>query len=395
MLTKTDIPYWRLSGFYFFYFSFLGAWVPFWNLYLENELHFDAEAIGIITSLLMATKIVAPYLWGWLADHFGRRMTIIRLGSLLACICFLGVFVSQDYYWLMTVVVIFSFFLNAVLSQFEVITLTHLKEHSHRYSQIRLWGSIGFIVAVFFLGIAFDYVSIKYLPYILTIFLVGVWLNSLCIQEVDDENVEHVLHQSEHSSFTLFKQQLKQPQVILFFVVCFLIQLSHGPYYTFYTIYLEDLGYQLGSIGGLWSLGVLAEVVLFMFMHRLLAAYTLKDLLIITLLMTAIRWFLIAFFAENFVMLLLAQLMHAASFGSYHAIAIEMVRGYFTGGSQGQGQAFYSAVSFGLGGALGALLSGYLWQFGVTQLFVFAGCSVTLGLLIVLVGMRDHSLEGV
>lgn len=388
MLRSADIPYWRLSGFYFFYFAFLGGWVPYWNLYLEKQLHFSPAQIGLVSAVVLGTKIVGPSLWGWLADHFGKRMEIIRWGSLLAFVSFFGVFWHPDFFWLLVIIAVFSFFWNAVLSQFEVVTLSHLKEHSHRYTQIRVWGSIGFILAVFALGWLLETVSLDYLLYFFAVFLGGIWLFSLLVQE-DKTIIELEGTGFAGSSFDQFIEQLKKPQMIVFFVACFLVQFSHGPYYTFYTIYLEQLGYERTLIGLLWSLGVIAEVVLFMFMPRLFARYSLHQLLVMTLVVTALRWMLIALFAEYFPVLVFAQLLHAASFGSFHAIGVETVRRYFRHGSLGQGQAFYSAASFGVGGALGALMSGSLWHQGASMIFALASASVVLALFIVLVAHRQ------
>ena len=387
-MKAVDIPYWRLSSFYFFYFAFLGAWVPFWNLYLEQGLGYSAKAIGAVSALVLATKIIGPSIWGWLADHFGHRMAIIRWGSLLAALVFSGVFFRTDLFALLLVVGGYSFFWNAVLAQFEVVTLSHLREQAVHYTRIRLWGSVGFIIAVFGLGWLFDVVSISYLPYYLLAMLTGIWLCSLIVNEVKDEAID-VVERSSGSSFQSFIRQLRQPQVLVFFLLCFLAQFSHGPYYTFYTIYLEQLGYQRLAIGGLWSLGVAAEVVLFIFMPGLLHRFSLQQLMLATLLLTGLRWLMIAWWADVAVVLVFAQLFHAASFGSFHAVAIEAVRRFFPAGSRGQGQAFYSAISFGAGGALGALLSGWCWQWGAQLLFVAAGVSVLAGLLVALwVGRR-------
>ncbi len=388
-----NIPYWRLSGFYFFYFAFLGGWVPFWNLYLEQELQYTPSQIGFLSALVLGTKIVGPYLWGWLADHFGKRMQIIRFGSLLAFLSFFGVFWRQDFVALLIVVAVYSFFWNAVLSQFEVVTLSHLKDQSHRYTQIRLWGSIGFILAVFGLGWVFDFLSLKYLPYFFVVLLAAIWLFSLLVHEEDKlpENVsDSTMPGIQHtdiilSSFAQFMQQLKKPRMLVFFFACFMVQFSHGPYYTFYTIYLEQLGYERITIGALWSLGVIAELILFVFMPKLFARYSLHQLLVVTLAITAVRWWLIAALAEYFWILVFAQLMHAASFGSFHAIGVEMVRRYFKQGSIGQGQAFYSAISFGAGGALGALMSGVLWDNGANVIFAVASLSVCIALIVVVV----------
>ena len=73
------MPYWRLSGFYLFYFASLGALVPYWGLYLKST-GFSAHDIGVFMAIIMGTKIVSPNIWGWIADHLGHRMLIVRVG---------------------------------------------------------------------------------------------------------------------------------------------------------------------------------------------------------------------------------------------------------------------------------------------------------------------------
>ncbi len=374
----------RLSAFYFFYFAFLGAWIPFWNLYLEQEAGFDAAAIGALSALVLGTRVVGPSLWGWVSDHYGNRVQVIRWGSFVACITFLGIFASHDFYWIALVISVYSFFWHSVLSLFEAVTLSHLKENTHYYGRIRLWGSVGFAGAVLGLGYFFDLFAIRYLPWILWLLLAGIWLCSLLVHDEPKTTVDRT--NQSHSSFAQFLQQLRRREVVIFFVVCFLVQFSHGPYYTFYSIYLEELGYQRVTIGGLWALGVLAEILLFMVIHRLYVRFSVYHLLVVTLVLSALRWFLIAAFPHYFAVLLFAQLLHAASFGSFHAIAIDMVRRYFPAGSSGQAQAFYNAFSYGAGGALGAMLSGIFWSQGSSIIFAVAGGSVVLALVVLVVG---------
>jgi len=147
--------YWRLSGFYFFYFASLGALIPYWGLYLKS-LGFGVVEIGELVAIIMATKIIAPNIWGWIADHSGNRMRIVRIACLFATFSFAGVFMVKGYWMLALVMTLFSFFWNAALPQFEATTLNHLGDETHRYSSVRLWGSIGFVVAVAVLGSVFD-----------------------------------------------------------------------------------------------------------------------------------------------------------------------------------------------------------------------------------------------
>ena len=152
----TKLPYWRLSFFYLAYFGFLGAWVPYWTLYLSDSLRFNANEIGVVMGISMATRIVGPYVWGMLADQSRQRLRIIRIGALCSLIFFLGLWLSEDFVWVCSVVALYSLFWNAILSQFEALTIEHLDIHSHWYSYIRVWGSIGFIVIVLAVGYFLD-----------------------------------------------------------------------------------------------------------------------------------------------------------------------------------------------------------------------------------------------
>lgn len=373
-MLKSGVPYWRLSGFYFFYFASLGVLVPYWSLYLKS-LGYNSFTIGGLVAILAATKLVAPYIWGWLADHTRRSMLIIRVTSVLALLSFLLVFVNQQLWWLTFVMLLFSFFWNATLPQFEAITLNHLGDDAHHYSMIRLWGSLGFIVIAVLVGGLLESVEADIIPLIVLITFVLIVLSSFTVPE--RLNIPH----TDHSPIW---HVIKQPKVLAFLAVCFLMLCSHGPYYTFYTIYLQEQGYSSRMIGVLWAVGVLAEVVIFLLMHRLLPVFGARKLLITTLLLTTLRWLIIGFFVTDLSMLFLAQLIHAFSFGVFHAVGISLVHEYFTGSHQGRGQALYSSVSFGAGVAVGSLISGLLWdQWGAGVLFMFASCCTLLALGIV------------
>ncbi len=374
------IPYWRLSSFYFFYFAVVGAFTPFWNLYLKS-LGYTSQDVGIISAIILATRIIAPNFWGWLADKTSRRLRIIRQGSAIACVFFAGIFISQSYWWLVFVISCYSFFWYAVLPQFEVLTLGHLGQQFHRYSQIRLWGSIGFIAAVVGLGWLFDFLPIRYLPMIILSFLVLIWLSSLTLGPAAP-NAHGVATQG------FFKQVFK-PAILCFLVASFLMQLSHGPYYTFYSIFLhEHYHYSSTATGCLWALGVVAEVGIFLLMPTLMRRFSVRELLLWSFIITAVRWCMIGYLADQLWLLLFAQLLHAFSFGVAHAASIDIVRTQFKGAHQGQGQALYSSLSFGIGGALGALGSGLLWDHSASFTFFLAAIAAFGAFVVAFFGLH-------
>ncbi|UVE16240.1 MFS transporter [Pseudomonas sp. LS44] len=351
---SSALPYWRLSSFYWFYFSLLGATAPFLALYFHH-LGFSSARIGELVAIPMLMRCVAPNLWGWLGDKTGQRLAIVRFGAFCTLLCFGGIFISHSYAWLALIMALHAFFWHAVLPQFEVITLAHLKDQASRYSQVRLWGSVGFIVTVVGLGKLFDLFSLDAYPWALIGIMAGIVVSSCWVPNAQPE------YHSEQAGAGGFLQQLQRPGVLAFYASVALMQLSHGPYYTFLTLHLESLGYARSLIGQLWALGVVAEVILFMVMNRLLVRFSLRQVLLASFLLAALRWLLLGNFADHLLVLLFAQLLHAATFGSFHAAAIHFVQGSFGARQQGQGQALYAAMA-GIGGALGALYSGYSWN---------------------------------
>lgn len=367
------LPYWRLSSFYFFYFALLGAFLPYWPLFLR-DIGYDSLAIGGLVAIVHGTKIIAPNVWGWLAAHTGRRTRIIQLGALMAAVTFSGVFVDHRFVWLALVMAGFSFFWNAVLAQFEVLTLSHLVSQPALYSRIRVWGSVGFIGAVAGLGWLFHVLSVRWLPVLMWLLLATIWLSSLSVAERPLASVR----KSTEPLWTI----LRQPAAWSFLGGCALLQISHGPYYTFFSVYLEQHGYSPITTGLLWALGVLAEVGVFLLMPRLLRTVSLQAIMTVSLGLAVLRWLLIGLWVDQWWLLVFAQCLHAATFGSYHAYAVEMVRRLFRGGHEGQGMALYSGLSFGGGGAVGAVMAGMLWDWNASMTFISAALAAALALLL-------------
>ncbi|MDH5545358.1 MAG: MFS transporter [Gammaproteobacteria bacterium] len=379
MSATPELPYWRLSGFYLVYFAGLGALMPYWGLYLSS-LGFSAVEIGELIAVIMATKIVAPNIWGWLADRSGRHMQLIRITSLFSALCFAGVYVDSSYGWMLFVMLVFSFFWNANLPQFEANTLAYLGQDTHRYSGIRLWGSIGFILSVVVLGSVTEQYGSEWVPSTVLVLLISVWALSLFTPQAASP---------EHHDGAGFLSVIRQPTVIALFVVCFLLQASHGPYYAFYTLYMEVHHYSRSTIGLYWAVGVVAEIIVFMLMHRLMPRFGARNLLMWALLLSALRWLLIGVYVESHAIMLFAQTLHAASFGIYHAVAIHLVHGFFPGRLMGRGQALYSSISFGAGGAVGSLVGGYLWD-GAGAMWTYTFSSILCLIAAVITARMIH-----
>ena len=373
--------YLRLSGFYLCYFATLGIFLPYWGLYLLT-LGFDPARIGELIAIPQTTKLVAPTLWGWLADRTRRPMWVIRWACLATALTFIGVCVAGGSYWgLLLTTLLFSFFWNAALPQFEMVTLNHLGEETHRYSRVRLWGSVGFIGAAVGVGFLVRCWGIGIVPALLLALFIALWINSLLVAEAP---LTRMIQPAPPLG-----QVLRQPAVIALFTACFLNQAAHGPYYAFLSLYLEIFGYSREAIGLLWGFGVAVEVGMFVFFPRLLLRFGPRRLMLAALALATVRWLLIGHFAGDLPWLLLAQTLHAFSFGVFHAVSIHLIHQFFPGTLQGRGQALYSSLSFGAGNAVGSLAAGYLWQgLGPTAIFDMAAVLGALAWLTAWRGLR-------
>jgi PPP family 3-phenylpropionic acid transporter len=373
-MQRNGQPYRRLAGFYFFYFAYIGAFTPFFTLYLL-WVGRSAVEIGVLMALPAVARIVAPHLWGWLADAAGRQTPLLRATAVASVACFLGVFAGSGFHWLFAVLLLASFFLSAALPLVEATTLAHLEGDTGRYGTVRVWGSIGYIVAVVVIGYALDWTSVEILPWLVVATLAGML--AYCWRIPEAQAVAHATDALPIWSI------LRRPEVLALIAACALMAAAHGPYYTFYSVHLVNLGYSKALTGWLWALGVVCEIAVFLWLPRLYSAYALRSILMASFSLAVVRFLVIGWGAGYLPLLLLAQTLHAATFGSFHAAAIGIVHRFFRGRHQARGQAIYGSLTFGLGGTIGALASGYAWEFlGAGATFTLAAAAALAGLLL-------------
>lgn len=371
----------RLSFYYFSYFAAVGVFLPYWTVYLKEVKGFESAQIGELMAVSMLTKMVAPIIWGWLADRYNNLGMMVRIACGLTLLSFLASYTSDSYFGVMFVMSCFGFFWSAALSPFDALTMNHLGEHSDRYSRIRLWGSIGFVVAVLVLPVFIETQGLSLVLDVMSLLFLIIFI-SACLVPNKTQPVETV-------NTSRIWDVLRKPAVVVLLAACALTIASHGAYYTFFTIYMNDHGYSSVFIGWMWAIGVIGEVLLFALAHLLLKRFSAAQLFVTALLITAVRWFLLGAFVDSVVILVIAQLMHAATFGLYHAAAIHLIHGYFPGRLQARGQALYSGLSMGLGGAIGGLLSGYAWDgIGNEMTFYLSGMIALLAAVIAWVWVR-------
>ena len=379
-MTAPPLPYWRLSLYYFFYFAFIGVFSPYFTLYLQS-LRMSAADIALLMSQMQLMRLVAPTFWGWLADKRGRQVDIIRLSALCACVGFTGFFLTDNFAQLFIPMTLMAFFWSAALPLVESLTFAHLADESHRYSRIRVWGSVGFIVAVLLGGALLDHLPIGDVPAMVFVVLLGILAMAFRLPEGRRlARSSGKTASGNDQPLATLASVLRNRQVWMLLLACFLMSSAHGVYYVFYSIHLDDLGYSKGMIGLLWSLGVLVEIGMFMVMAPLMQRYSLRGLLLVTYAAAVARFLMIGWGAESLILLLIAQAMHGLTFGVHHAAAIAAVHEWFPSHIHARGQALYSSISFGGGGLFGGIVSGLVWE------PLGAGWAFTLGALFALAG---------
>ncbi len=371
------LPYWRLSSYYFFHFAFIGAFSPYFGLYLQS-LSFSAWDIGLLMSQMQLMRLFGPYVWGALADRAARRVPIVRLAGAASLLGFAAFFLASDFVALLVAMALMAFFWSAALPLVETITFDHLREEAARYSRVRLWGSVGFVVAVMGTGALLDALPLAALLWVCLAILAGILACAAMLPEAP-------VHCAAGTAQPV-GEIVRQPRVAALLAACFAMSAAHGALYIFYSIHLAEHGYGKTAIGALWSLGVLAEIGVFMAMARLMRRFSLRAILLASFAAAVARFVMIGWGVDSPAIVVVAQLLHGLTFGAFHAAAIAAVNRWFPGRCQARGQALYSSLSFGAGGLAGGLFSGWSWDalgsaitYGGSAVFALAGLLLVWG----------------
>ncbi|HET9482707.1 MAG TPA: MFS transporter [Xanthomonadales bacterium] len=350
-----NIPRFRLSAFYFAYLAGLGAFSPYFALYLDDR-GLSAVAISVAMSLWYGTRIVSPTVWGQLTLHSARPILWLRIGALATLVTFLGFFLPLGIAGVLAVMAVFAFFYNAIMPQFEAITLSHLAGRTQLYSRLRLWGSVGFILVVASLGPVLDRIGVAWLPWIMVPLFAGIVAAAYA-----NDYGEAPAAATERAPLV---STLKRAGVPVFLGIAFAMQVAHGPYYVFFSLFLDKTGYPASWVGTFWTIGVLAEIVVFWFAGSLLTRVGAASLLKLCLAVAALRFAVTAYFPDVLPVMVLAQVAHAFTFGVFHAACMQRVVELFPSPLIGQGQGLLYGLGSGLGGVAGSLLAGWAWELG-------------------------------
>ena len=346
---------WAFGSFFFLYFAYVGLVSPYASLFFVDQ-GFNVIQISVLMSMLQITRIIGPFSWGWLSDYLSNRIGIIRFCACLASITFLAIFYLHSYIAFFVWMFILHTILSSLMPLGESATVHALfKDNSFdkRYGRLRLWGSLGFIAMVLFAGELFQRKSIALYPIVGAVVLLLLAIVTFRLHEPKVQR--HKMVKGELLSVLL------NPDVRWFLLSGFFMIFAHAALYVFYSLYLSKLGYNKFQIGLFWALGVSAEVIFFYFQSKVLSRLQPEIVLQASFGVGVLRFILIAFFPLTWV-LILAQVMHAGTFAAHHSAATKLLQRWFTGPLQARGQALMATVSYGLGGTLGGLCSGWIWD---------------------------------
>lgn len=382
LLKEPTLPYWRLSNVYFSNCLILGLVLPYWGVYLHS-IGLTSSQIGISSGLLLTSSIIAPFIWEKLNNRIDNSVKVIRLGMTLACLFSFLLFKLDSFYTCAVFIFFLGFCWQGINPLVESLTLSYLGGLSHYYGQIRLWGSIGFVISVSGLGLAFDTISIGYFPLFLSGFL-GLMLASVYAVP----NRTHIVKQSQSMGF--YKTIQRSGSMGLFMAI-FFVQISQGAYISFFSLYLQENDIGMGVTGNLWAAAVIAEVVMFLFVYKLIAKFGAGTLLVFSLFVTAMRWAAIAMFVQLLPILFIAQLGHAFTYSATHSAVLELIRQQFGDKNQHRGIIIYCSLCLGGGTALGAVISGFVWQHAASNTFVFSAIIAAGAVLIAGVWLKNRN----
>jgi MFS transporter, PPP family, 3-phenylpropionic acid transporter len=366
----------RLAAYYFAFFAHAGAYVSYFSLYLASR-GLEAREIAVALAMPQLARIVAPSLWGWLADawgvrYAGARRAIVVFSSFAMLAGFVSLHFSEGPVAIAAALLLMSLLSAGASPLVEAITLSILEGRMGRYGPIRLWGSIGFILAVLGVGAWLDHAGAG----ILTGILIGI-AAATCAAALalpagappgarrDGERLGRVI---------------RRPEVLAFFGACVCMNAAHGAMYVFFSIYLTEAGYSTTMIGVFWTIGVVAEILLFLRLPQVMRRFSLRVLLLASFACAVARFLAVGWGAHWLWLLAAAQLLHAATFGVFHSAGLATVHRFFPGALAARGQALYSSIAYGLGGAAGSLIAGWSWvALGASASFALSALFACLG----------------
>jgi MFS transporter, PPP family, 3-phenylpropionic acid transporter len=378
------IPFAALSASYFAHIGFFNPYLPLW---LKDQ-GLSIFAISVLVSVQSATRLFAPYGWGWLSDHTGERIKLLRYSASIALVASAGLWLPGGSMWLFIVLLVMFTHTSAMMPMSEA-AMAHLVSQggtfdTRRYGRVRVFGSFGFLVTVLAAGAWFEHDGMRQFPAWTFLTLLAVAVSVWVLP-----NLKEAL--PAHAAQVSVMPVLRQRDVQWFFASAFFHVLSHIGIYVFFSLYLDALGYSKTMIGLLWALSVVVEIGWFVTQSRWLARMNLRAWLVVCAGAMVIRMAITAHSGDVLVLLFLAQALHALTFATHHTACIALLSEHFQGRLRGRGQALYTVIAYGFPGVLGGLGGGLLTtHFGLASVYWASVLTSAIAMLCAWTAWRLH-----
>lgn len=336
---------------YFLYFGVLGIFLPYFNLYCYH-LGFSGLEIGFLSALRSVALVLFPLIWGVLADRFNIRRPIYIFCNLVSTFIWGFYLFAIDFWPMLFITLFYGMFYAPIISFLEAVTMDVLGKEKKSYGRIRAWGSISFIAMVLVLGKVIDLYSVD-------IILILILAGSLMLAAIS-VRIPAIKPQKK-DYLTADARSLFSKRIAVFLFCAFLMLVSHGAYYGFFSIHLEKLGYGSTFIGLAWALASTAEILVMIRSDKIFNRFSLENVLFCSFMVAACRW-IILFFAESAAVILFSQLLHALTYGTFHMASILYIDRLAPQKAKTLGQAVNNALTYGLGLMLGFFVCGYVYE---------------------------------
>ena len=341
---------------YFTYFFCYGIYLPFWGVWLKGT-GLDAEKIGLLLGCGMVARFVGSLLISSQVKHPAQLITALRLLALLTCLFAAGYWIGQQWLWLLFVMVGFNLFFSPLVPLSDALAATWTQQIGLKYGPVRLWGSLAFVISSALTGLLVNHWSSQAILALLSVgvlAMLGVMLLPPLTRPQGGER-----HSATGGGWQAWRDLLRENSVWRFMLCVTLMQGAHAAYYGFSAIWWQQSGYSASVVGYLWSLGVVAEIVVFALSNRLFRRWRARDLLLLSGICALVRWTLLGATVE-LPWLIVGQILHCGSFTVCHLAAMRFIAAR-SGSDVIRLQSIYSALAMGGGIAVMTMICGVLF----------------------------------
>ena len=339
---------------YFTYFFSYGIFLPFWSLWLKG-VGLPPETIGLLLGSGLIARFLGSLLLAPRVKDPSRLVFALRVLALLTLIFAIAFWLGQATAWLLLVMVGFNLFFSPLVPLTDALAGTWQRQITMDYGRVRLWGSLAFVIGSALTGKLVSVFDSQAILVLLTIGVASMLIGMLLRPSVMPQGEART---QEAAGWQAWRRLVGESWRFLACVT--LLQGAHAAYYGFSAIYWQGVGYSASTVGYLWSLGVVAEIIIFALSKKLFRRFGARDLLLLSGVLGIIRWSLMGW-TTDLSWLILAQILHCGSFTICHLAAMRYISAR-QGNEVIRLQAVYSAVAMGGGIAVMTMFAGFLYQ---------------------------------